>query len=82
MSNRDRIAVSWWDKADRWWQTGHGLRVQEPALKAYRVVLSDKPDATVYASSVETAGGELRFMASGKVVASWPQGEVVGWSAE
>ena len=73
--------MSWWDKVDRWWQTGHGLRGEAP-VTTYHVVLSDKPDATVYASSVETAGGELRFLVNGKVVASWPQGEVVGWSAE
>ena len=73
--------MSWWDKVDRWWQTGHGLRGEAP-VTTYHVVLSDKPAATVYAEAVDTAGGELRFLSAGKVVAKWPQGEVVGWSAE
>ena len=53
--------MSWWDKVDRWWQTGHGLRspsVLVPAhLTSYRVVLSDKPDAKVEAEAVNTSGG-------------------------
>ena len=83
--------MSWWDKVDRWWQTGHGLRAPStlasyrsalvPAnLTSYRVVLRDSPDATVKAEAVDTTGGELRFLVAGKVVASWPQSEVVGWS--
>ena len=83
--------MSWWDKVDRWWQTGHGLRSPSvlasyrsalvPAhLTSYRVVLSDKPDAMVEAEAVNTSGGMLRFMVAGKVVAEWPQSEVVGWS--
>ena len=77
MSIFDRF-VHWWD---------YGLRAAPLSLCAasplhtYRVVLANGPDQTVKADQVRTNGGVLRFLVDGKVVASWPETAVVGWSA-